>query len=116
MRLVRDIAIVALFMALTTWLVGWWAVPVVAALVAVFERRPRASVLKASVAAPLAWVVLLLAQQLFGSSVTGLDRGLAVSLGVPAPVPLILTLVLPLILAASAAGTVVGLKRVRARQ
>ena len=116
MRVARDIAIIALFMALTTWLLGWWAVPVVAALAAVIERRPRASIFKVSVAAPLAWVVLLLLQELFGSSVTGLDRGLAASLGVPAAVPLILTLVLPTILAASAAGTVAGFKGVRSRR
>jgi hypothetical protein len=111
----RDIGILALFMALTTWLVGWWAVPVVAALAALLERRPRASIIKVSVAAPLAWTLLLLSQELLGSSVTGLDTGLAASLGVPVPVPLILSLVLPTILAASAAGTVAGLKGVRSR-
>ena len=115
MRVARDIAIIALFMALTTWLVGWWAVPLVAALTAVVERRPRASIFKVSVAAPLAWTLLLLSQELFGSSVTGLDRGLAASLGVPSPLPLILTLVLPTILAASAAATVAGFKGVRTR-
>lgn len=115
MRVVRDIALIAAFMALTTWLVGWWAVPIVAAVAAVFDRRPRASIAKASVAAPIAWALLLLAQDLLGSSVTALNSGLAASLGVPAPVPLVLTLVLPAILAASAAGTVAGLKGVRAR-
>jgi H+/Cl- antiporter ClcA len=115
-RVARDIAVIAAFMALVTWLLGWWAIPVVAALAAVFDRRQRASIFKASVAAPLAWALLLLSQELLGSSVRGLDRGLAASLGVPAPVPLILTLVLPMILAASAAGTVAGLKGVRSRQ
>lgn len=102
-------------MALTTWLVGWWAVPVVAALAALLERRPQASIGKVSVAAPLAWTLLLLSQELFGSSTTGLDRGLSASLGVPTALPLILTLLLPTILAASAAGTVAGLKGVRTR-
>ena len=115
MRIARDITIIALFMALTTWLVGWWAVPVVAALAALLERRPRSNIFKVSVAAPIAWTLLLLLQELFGSSVTGLGTGLAASLGVPVPVPLILTLLLPTILAASAAGTVAGFKGVRTR-
>ncbi len=116
MRVARDIAIIAILMALTTWLVGWWAVPSVAALAALFDRSRTASIAKASVAAPIAWAVLLLSQELLGSSVTGLNGALATSLGLPGPVPLVLTLVLPTILAGSAAGTVAGLRGLRGIQ
>lgn len=101
-------------MALGTAILGWWTVPIVAALVALWDRAPRANTTKVSVAAALAWGVLLLSQELFGSSVWQLNRDVAASLGVPAPAPLVLALALPAILAAAAAGTVAGVKRLRA--
>ncbi|HEY7568736.1 MAG TPA: hypothetical protein VH762_14260 [Gemmatimonadaceae bacterium] len=112
MRTLRNILIIAAIMALATRFLGWWAVPVVAALVALWDRRPTAT--KVAIAAALAWGVLLLLQSLFGSSVVVLGRDVATSLGVPAPVPLVLTLALPAILAASAAGVVAGVRRWRA--
>lgn len=112
MRVLRDILIIGAIMALATRFLGWWAVPIVAALVALWDRSPSAT--KVAVAAALAWGVLLLLQGLFGSSVIVLGRDVATSLGVPAPVPLVLTLVLPAVLAASAAGVVAGLRKWRA--
>lgn len=112
MRVLRDIVIIAAVMALATRFLGWWALPIVAALVALWDRKPSAT--KVAVAAVLASAVLLLLQGLFGSSVVVLGRDVAASLGVPAPVPLVLTLVLPAVLAASAAGVVAGLRKWRA--
>lgn len=114
MRTLRYLVIIAAVMALATRLLGWWTVPVVAALAALLagDRTARTSV-TVTAAAVLAWGALLVLQDLFGSSVTGLGRDVATSLGVPAPVPLVLTLVLPAILAASAAGVVAGLRRWR---
>lgn len=112
MRALRDILIIAAIMALATRFLGWLAIPIVAALVALWDRSPSAT--KVAVAAALAWGVLLLLQSLFGSSVVVLGRDVATSLGVPAPVPLVLTLVLPAILAASAAGVVAGVRKWRA--
>lgn len=114
MRALRDILIIAVIMALTTRFAGWWSVPVVAAIAAVWDRTPRASVTKSALAAALAWGSLLLLQTLFGSSVIALGRDVATSLAVPGPVPLLLTLLLPAILAAAAAGVVAGLKKLRA--
>jgi hypothetical protein len=112
MRVLRDILIIAAVMALATRFLGWWAVVIVAALVALWDRTPRA--MTVAVAAALAWAVLLLVQSLFGSSVVVLGRDVATSLGVPAPVPLVLTIVLPAVLAASAAGVVAGVRKARA--
>jgi hypothetical protein len=112
MRALRDIVIIAAIMALATRFLGWWAVPIVAALVALWDRRPSAT--KLAIAASLAWGALLLLQSLFGSSVVVLGRDVAASLGVPAPVPLALTVVLPAVLAASAAGVVAGVRKWRA--
>ena len=112
MRALRDILIIAAVMALATRFLGWWAVPIVAALAAVWDRGPSAT--KVAVAGALAWGVLLLIQSLLGSSVAVLGRDVATSLGVPALIPLVLTLVLPAILAASAAGVVAGVRKTRA--
>ncbi|MGH7711394.1 MAG: hypothetical protein ACREOG_08915 [Gemmatimonadaceae bacterium] len=113
MRVARDIAIVTALMALGTWFLGWWSVPLVAAAAALWDRNRKASVAKVTLAAVVAWTILLLIQGLFGSSVTGLGRDLAASLGVPTAVPMVLTIVLPALLAASTAATVAALKRVR---
>jgi len=114
MRTARDILIVAAAMAVATRFLGWWAVPIVAAIAALWDRGPGAGATKVAVAAALSWGVLVVLQGVFGSSVIGLGRDVATSLGVPAPVPLVLTLVLPAILAASAAGVVAGVRRLRA--
>ena len=112
MRTARDILIVAAVMAVATRFLGWWAVPIVAALTALWDRR--AGAMKVAVAAALSWGVLLVLQSVFGSSAISLGRDVATSLGVPALAPLVLTLVLPAILAASAAGVVAGVRRLRA--
>ncbi len=100
-------------MALATRFLGWWAVPIVAAPAALWDRSPSAGATKLAVAAAISWGALLLLQAVFGSSVTALGRDVATSLGVPAPVPIVLTIVLPAILAASAAGVVAGVRRWR---
>ena len=111
MRTLRAILIIAAIMGLATRFLGWWAVPIVAALVALWDRNPSAT--KVAIAAAIAWGVLLLLQSLFGSSVVVLGRDVATSLGVPGPVPLVLTLLLPAALAASAAGVVAGVRKWR---
>ena len=115
MRIARDLAILTVLMALGTWLLGWWCVPIVAAAAALWDRGRRGSILKVTIAGALAWLILLIVQEVSGSSVTRFGADLAVSLGVPAVLPLALTLILPAVLAASAAGTVVALAGVRRR-
>ena len=115
MRTLRDLAILTVLMALGTWFLGWWTVPLIAAAAALWDRNRKASIVKATIAALLAWGILLGSQGLVGSSLTQLNRDLAKSLGVPPAAPVTLTLVLPALLAASAAATVVGVKRLRNR-
>jgi len=114
-RTLRDLAILTVLMALGTWFLGWWTVPLIAAAAALWDRNRKASIVKATIAALLAWGILLGSQGLVGSSLTQLNRDLAKSLGVPPAAPVTLTLVLPALLAASAAATVVGVKRLRNR-
>jgi hypothetical protein len=115
MRTARDVAIITTLMALGTWFLGWWAVPLVAAAAAAFDRNRRMSVSKATLAAPIAWGALLLLQGLFGSSIAELGRDVGVSLDLPPIVPLVMTLVLPTLLALLAAGTVAALRGFRAQ-
>ena len=115
MRALRDFAILTVLMALATWFVGWWTVPLVAAVAALLDRNRKASIVKATFAAVVAWGILLGSQGLVGASLTQLNSDLAKSLGVPPAAPVVLTLVLPALLAASAAGTVVGVKRFRSQ-
>jgi hypothetical protein len=115
MRPLRDLAIITGLMAVGTWLLGWWMVPLVAAGAAALGRNRTASVAKPALAAPLAWGVLLLLQGLFGTSVTQFGRDLAASLGVPGMIPIVMTLALPTLLAATSAGTVVAVRRLRQR-
>ena len=115
MRTLRDLAILTVLIALGTWFLGWWTVPLIAAAAALWDRNRKASIVKATFAALLAWGILLASQGLVGSSLTQLNRDLAKSLGVPPAAPVALTLVLPALLAASAAATVVGVKRLRNR-
>ncbi|HJU73020.1 MAG TPA: hypothetical protein VJ717_04685 [Gemmatimonadaceae bacterium] len=113
MRFARDFAILTALMALGTWLLGWWCVPLVAAAAAIWARSRRGVILKATLAGACAWVILLVVQELFGSSVTRFGSDLGVSLGVPAALPLAMTIILPGILAASAAATVVAIAGLR---
>ena len=113
MRNAYRFAIMVALMALGTWFVSWWMIPLLAALFTAWHRRPGAAVLYSTLAALLAWALLLTLQGVFGGSVTTLGRDLAASLGVPATVPITLTLLLPALLAASAGGTVAALRRMR---
>jgi hypothetical protein len=115
MRTLRDFAIITALMALGTWFLGWWTVPLIAAAAALLDRNRKASIVKATFAAILAWGILLASQGMLGTSIGQLNGDLAKSLGVPMSVPFVLTLVLPALLAASAAGTVVGVKHLRGR-
>ncbi|MEW5916406.1 MAG: hypothetical protein AB1762_08370 [Gemmatimonadota bacterium] len=113
MRALRDTAVVVVLMGAGTWLFGWWAIPILSAIVALWHRRGRRAFLLVVVAAALSWGIILWIQALFGSSLAPFDRALAISLGVSPNGPLVLTVLLPVLLAATAAGTVIGLKQLR---
>ena len=106
----------AVVMALATAAVGWWAVPLAAALIAAVAHGTAAGILRrpggscaagAALAGALAWGALLLVDALgerFGA-VARLVGGVA---GVPPAVVVALTLLLPALLAWSAAAVVEG--------
>jgi hypothetical protein len=91
-----------LMIAIATWLVAWWTVPVVAAIWAGTEREDGWVPAKSAFAGGLAWALLLWA---FGGD--GSIRRIAEAVGgvmTVGPRPLLaLTLVFPSLLAASAA-------------
>jgi ABC-type Fe3+-siderophore transport system permease subunit len=109
-RALRVLGVLTLLMLAATWLLGWWGVPLVAAGAAVWDRNRRGVIALATLAAIVAWVVLLVARSVMGTSVLPLGRDIARSLGVPGPLPLILTLLLAALLAATAAWLVALLR------
>ena len=96
MRIVR-LLVIALAMAAGTWLIGWYAVPVLAMVAATARVRPGLVAL----AAALGWVVLFLIDVVAG--ITRLGSVLAGVMGLPAPAIVAVTLLFPALLAWSAA-------------
>jgi hypothetical protein len=94
-------AALAVVMALGTWWLGWWAVPVLGAAwgVARYGAYPSAT---AAAAAGLGWMLLLSVQALRGPMGDG-SRILGGALGTPGWVPLLATALFPAGLAAAAA-------------
>ena len=98
-RIAVFIALSATFMA-TTWIGGWWTVPIVALVAGVTRLRPG----RIALAASIAWLVLLGADAIVGGEAFGrLVVVLSGVLGFPAIVVTGLTVVFPGILGWSAA-------------
>lgn len=102
--MIRQLLLVvalAVVMALGTWWLGWWAVPVLGAAwgVARYGAYPSAT---AAVAAALGWMLILLVQALRGP-MGEVSRTLAAVLSVPGWVPVLLTALFPAGLAAASA-------------
>jgi hypothetical protein len=104
-------------MTVGTWILGWWAVPIVAVLWAVPARRSwRRPALVAALGAAGSWA-LLLAVDAAGGRLLALGALFARIAGVPAVASLALTLLFPALLAGTAAIVAVDLwpRRKRAR-
>lgn len=97
------VILVALVIALGTVLLGWWAVPVVAAAYGVVARRSRFPGLVAAAGAALAWGGYLGVAALGGAPVESFSPSLAASMQLPAWAPFMATLAFPALLAAPAA-------------
>jgi hypothetical protein len=95
------VAVIALAVALGTWWLGWWVVPILGAAwgVARYGSYPSTT---AGVAAALGWMLLLGVGALRGP-MGEVSRTLAGALGVPGWVPLAITGLFPAGLAASGA-------------
>lgn len=100
-RQVLLVGALAVVMALGTWWLGWWVVPVLGAAwgVARYGAYPSST---AAVAAALGWMLILGFQALRGP-VGEVSRTLAGALGMPGWMPLVATALFPAGLAASAA-------------
>jgi hypothetical protein len=59
MMLLSRLVLLATAFALATWVLGWWAVPVVAAVYAAISAAQRSSAVISGIAAMLGWGVLL---------------------------------------------------------
>ncbi|HZF68237.1 MAG TPA: hypothetical protein VEZ47_09385 [Gemmatirosa sp.] len=111
-----HVVLLALVMALATALLGWWSVPLTAALVAAAAHaRPgaltqagRSVAGGAGIAGALAWGGLLAVAAVAGTRFGAVAAALAGVLSAPAVLAAIVTLVLPALLAWSAAGLVEG--------
>ena len=102
MKMIGRLAIVATVVAALTWFVGWWGVPLVAAVAGALLWRRRGIAWLVALAAVIAWSVLIL--------VDGTSRRFGVLAGVvggtlrlPASALLTVTLLFAALLAWSAA-------------
>jgi hypothetical protein len=112
--MIKVLAIVTAILVAATWLVGWWGVPLVAAIVGAVLCTRRGIAGVTALAAVIAWSVLILvdgASGRFGA----LARAVAGTLTLPASVLLAVTLLFSALLAWSAAAVGVELGRVRRR-
>ena len=109
MRALSTTVLLATSFALGSWLAGWWAVPVLAALWALARPVPLAG-LFAAMAGSLAWCGLLAAYLLRGFPLDTLAVRLAGAMRLPVLALLGLTLLLPALLAGSAAALASALR------
>ncbi len=100
-RLLIFVAATAL-LAVATWVIAWWMVPVIVAIWAFADQDDRWLPIKSALAGALAWGILLLIDSA-GSGVGRIADAVGGVIGIGA-LPLgLLTLLYPALLAASAA-------------
>jgi hypothetical protein len=102
MSALRTLLLAVLF-ALGTVLLGWWAVPAVAAVWGILERRTPRPGLTAAAAGAAAWGGYLAIMGLGGASVLDFGARLALSMQLPVWAPLTATLLLPALLGGTTA-------------
>lgn len=98
MPLLRTL-ILTVLIALGTVLLGWWAVPAVAAVHGLVARGARRPGLTAAAAGAMAWGGYLAITALGGGPVTAFGARLAASMQLPASGPFLATLAFPALLA-----------------
>ena len=112
-RVLARWLLLSLAFAAGTWLAGWWAVPVVAALWGGFQDRSVRRGPLAGVAAATGWGALLVAGALRGPLVELADV-VGPVLGLDGVQLFVVTLLFAALLAAAAAGTAGGMRDARA--
>ena len=95
------LALLVAAMALATFALGWWGVPLAAVTFALIDRRP-ATPAEVGVAAGLAWAVLLLVAEGKGD-LSGVADAIGGAVGIPPVALFVITLIFPVALAWSCA-------------
>ena len=98
MRFALRVALLALSLAIGTWVVGWWAVPLLAAIAGAMAPHARHQGMAAGLAAAIAWAALLAWSSTQGS-VWGFSRIAGGAMGMSGVVLILATLLFPLALA-----------------
>jgi hypothetical protein len=92
------VALLALSFAIGTWILGWWAVPLFAAVAAVMTRYVRHQGIAAGLAAAIAWAALLAWSSTEGS-VWSFSRIAGGAMGMSGAALILVTLLFPAVLA-----------------
>jgi hypothetical protein len=111
-RFALRVALLALSFGIGTWILGWWAIPLFAAVAAVPARDVPHQAVAAALAAAVAWGALLAWSAIQGS-VWSFARIAGGAMGVSGPLLILMTLVFPAALAWSAAAIVQRLTRAK---
>lgn len=98
MRFVLRVALLAVSFAIGTSILGWWTVPLFAAIAGVLARDVRQQGVAAALAAALAWAALVAWSGSQGS-VWSFSRIAGGAMGVSGPLLMLLTLSFPAALA-----------------
>jgi hypothetical protein len=109
MRTFVKLLLLAELFAVATYALGWWTVPIIAAVWSIASRDLKPALI-AALCAAAGWATLLVLDVVKGPVDTMASR-LGDVMGVPAFVLLLLTLVFPALLAWSAAALVSSLRR-----
>jgi hypothetical protein len=102
MRFALRVALLAVSFGIATWILGWWAIPLLSLIAAMLARSVRYQALASAIAAAAAWGALLVWNAMRGEvwSFASIAGG---TMGVSGPLLILLTLAFPAALAWSAA-------------
>lgn len=103
MRSALRVLLLAASFAIGTWVLGWWAMPLLAAIAGVLSRHARGQAMAAGAAAAVAWSLLLAWSAVRGSGWSFASQ-VGGAIGASGVALIILTLVFPALLAWLAAG------------
>ncbi|HEU5185988.1 MAG TPA: hypothetical protein VFU01_15560 [Gemmatimonadaceae bacterium] len=98
MRFLLRVVLLALSFAIGTWILGWWAVPLFAAVSGVLARHVPRQAAAAAVAGALAWGALL-AWSATEGSVWSFSRTAGGAMGISGLLLILMTLAFPAVLA-----------------
>ena len=110
MRWLRQLFVLTLLFGAGTWLVGWWMIAVLGAVYGAWAANERLALITATLAAALAWGVLLAYSAAAGPMGRLLDV-LGALFRVPGAALVLLTLAYAALLASSSAALTRGLRR-----